>query len=69
MKRYTITFIGTIMCLLLILVVPEEWPAILLYITGLWMGALSTLEINYKDVYPTIYVLKPSKKVRTNKWV
>lgn len=69
MKRYTITFIGTIMCLLLILVVPEEWPAILLYITGLWMGALSTFDIEYKDIYPKVYVLKSSRNARTNKWV
>lgn len=43
MKRYALTWAGTIMCLLLAVAVPEEAPVILLYITGLWMGALSTI--------------------------
>lgn len=75
MKRYTITFTGSIMCLLLILVVPEEWPTVLLYITGLWMGALSTIDVEYEHLKPKVlrrntrkvYVLEPRSKL--NKYI
>lgn len=75
MKRYTFTLVGTIMCLLLCIAVPEETTVILLYITGLWMGALSTVDVDYEHLKPKalrrntrkVYVLEPRSKL--NKYI
>lgn len=79
MKRYTFTLVGTIMCLLLAVAVPEEAVVILLYITGLWMGALSTIDVDYERLKPKTlmkggirkaYILEPrSKNKKLNKYI